>query len=202
MRAGETLISNNHQVSLFPLSYMNISQGEGGSYSHQGSYAMDFLGWDSNGRLLNCPYYAPFDCHVVSHASYYNVWQSDDEVITPRGLQYVSFAVIHDDNPPSLGTYKRQGEIIGHTGTNTSPNGTPVTGDHVHIVGCNGLYTGWINNGHDLANREHLYNLFFINDTVLINPSNYNWVIFNGDIDRKKYKFKWVLYTNKIRERR
>ena len=203
MRAGQTLSYNGHQVSLFPLAYMNISQGEGGSYSHAGRWAIDFLGWDANGRVLNCPYYAPFDCHVVYHASYYNVWQSDNEVITPKGLQYVTFAVIHDDNPPPLGTYKNQGEVIGHTGTNTSPGGTPVTGDHVHINGANGTYQGWINGGTDLANREHLYNLFYINDTVLINPMNYNWVYYDGGMpESKKFKFKWVLYTNKIRERR
>lgn len=203
MRAGETLTDRaGNQIALFPLEYMNISQGEGGSYSHQGSYAIDFLGWGENGRVLECPYYAPFDCHVVQHASYYNVWQSDNPVITPRGKEYVSFVVMHDDNPPSLGTYKRQGELIGHTGTNTSPGGTPVTGDHVHISGCNGVFTGWMSGGHDLKNREHLYNLFYINDTNIINGYGYNWKIYQGGVapDYKKYKFKWVLYANKLRK--
>lgn len=204
MRAGETLRdSAGNQVSLFPLEYMNISQGEGGSYSHQGRWAIDFLGWGENGRVYNCPYYAPFDCHVVQHASYYNVWQSDTMVITPRGKEYVSFVVMHDDNPPVLGTYKRQGELIGHTGTATSPGGTPVTGDHVHISGCNGQFSGWINGGTDLRNREHIYNLFYINDTVIINDYGYNWRIYQGGITPtyKKYKFKWVLYANKLRSK-
>ena len=205
MRAGETLTDRaGNQISLFPLEYMNISQGEGGSYSHQGSYAMDFLGWGSKGRVYNCPYYAPFDCHVVQHASYYNVWQSDNQVITPTGKKYVSFVVMHDDNPPPLGTSKTQGEIIGHTGTNTSPGGTPVTGDHLHLDGANGQFAGWMSGGHDLVNREHLYNLFYINDTNIINGYGYNWKTYNGGItpSGKKYNFKWVLYARKIREGR
>ena len=46
------------EVLLFPLEYMNISQDEGGSTSHQGSLNMDFLGWGPQGRIFRCPYYA------------------------------------------------------------------------------------------------------------------------------------------------
>ena len=203
MRAGQTLRDiSGTQVALFPMEFMNISQGEGGSYSHQGSYAMDFLGWNAFGRLNECPYYAPFDCHVVQHASYYNVWQSDNQVITPTGKKFVSFVVMHDDNPPALGTYKNQGEVIGHTGTNTSPGGTPVTGDHLHLDGANGTFQGWMSGGHDLVNREHLYNLFYVNDTVRINDYNYNWQEYSeGGITGKKYHFKWVLYAEKLRNK-
>lgn len=204
MRAGQTMTNTaGVEISLFPLEYMNISQGEGGSYSHQGRWAIDFLGWGANGRILECPYYAPFSCRVVQHASYYNVWQSINQVITPRGKEFVSFVVMHDANPPALGTTKSQGELIGHTGTQTSPGGTPVTGDHVHIQGANGQFAGWINSGRDLKNREHIYNLFYINDTVIINDYGYNWRIYQGGITPSyaKYKFKWVLYANKIRSR-
>lgn len=204
MRAGQTMVDRaGNQVALFPMEYMSISQGEGGSYSHAGSYAMDFLGWDSNGRLTHCPYYAPFDCHVVQHASYYNIWQSDNRVVTPKGLIYVSFVVMHDDNPPPLGTSKLMGEEIGRTGTNTSPGGTPITGDHLHLDGAVGQFAGWMSGGHDLKNREHLYNLFYVNDTIILNGRGYNWKTFNGGITPSygKYKFKWVLYANKIREK-
>lgn len=204
MTAGQTMVDTaGNQISLFPLEYMNISQGEGGSYSHQGSYAMDFLGWDANGRVLQCPYYAPFDCHVVQHASYYNIWQSDNQVISPVGKQFVSFVVMHDDNPPPSGTRKHQGELIGHTGTTTSPGGTPLTGDHLHLDGCNGKFVGWMSGGHDLKNRNHLYNLFYINDTVIIDDYGYNWRTYQGGVTPSygKYHFKWVLYANKIRNR-
>ena len=204
MRAGQVMTDTaGNQVALFPMEYMNISQGEGGSYSHQGSYCIDFMGWGASGRILECPYYAPFDCHVVQHASYYNVWQSNNQVITPSGKKYVAFVVMHDDDPPALGTYKSMGEVIGHTGTKTSPGGTPVTGDHLHMTGCNGVYTGWMSGGHDLKNRNHLYNLFYVNDTVLVNDYGYNWREYQGGVTPgyNKYKFKWVLYANKIRSR-
>ena len=202
MRAGQTLTDRSGtQVSLFPLEYMNISQGEGGSYSHSGTQSIDFMGWGANGRITRCPYYAPFDCHVVQHASYYNIWQSDNPVITPNGKQYVAFVVMHDDTPPSLGTSKRQGEVIGHTGTATSPGGTPVTGDHVHINACNGKFLYWVDNGHQLKNHDHIYNLFYINDTVIINDYNYNWQEYSGGIVGKKHHFKWILYAEKLRNR-
>ena len=203
MRAGQTLVDNSGtEVSLFPLAYMNISQGEGGSYSHQGSYAIDFIGWDANGRVLECPYYAPFSCKVVQHTTYYNVWQSLNQVITPSGKKYVSFVVMHDANPPALGTVASQGDLIGHTGTQPSPGGSPVTGDHVHIDGANGTFAGWMAGGHDLVNRNHLYNLMYVNDTVLINSYGYNWQTYSGGHPiGKKYKFKWVLYAEKLRNR-
>ena len=205
MRAGETMVdSAGNQVALFPLEYMYISQGEGGSYSHANRWAIDFLGYQDGHRKYKCPYYAPFDCHVVQHASYFNVWQSNNRVVTPAGLQFCSFAVMHDENPPALGTYKNQGEVIGHTGTKTSPGGTPVTGDHVHMQGCNGKFAGWINSGRDLRNRQHIYNLFYINDTIILNDYGYNWRTYQGGQPTpsfNKYKFKWVLYANKLRNR-
>ena len=205
MRAGQSMTdTHGNQISLFPMEYMNISQGElsPSGYSHHGSYAMDFLGYGANGRILKCPYYAPFDCHVVQHASYYNVWQSNNMVITPSGKQFVSFVVMHDDTPPPLGTNALQGTLIGHTGTNTYAGGS-VSGDHLHLAGCSGKFTGWMSGGHDLKNREHLYKLFYINDTVIINSFGYSWKTYNGGVtpSGNKYHFKWVLYTNKLREK-
>lgn len=206
MTAGQQMVDEQgNEIALFPLEYMNISQGEGGSYSHSGTYSIDFMGWGANGRILKCPYYAPFTCKVVQHASYYNVWQSTNQVITPTGKKYVSFVVMHDDDPPPSGTLKQQGELIGHTGTKTSPGGTPVTGDHVHINGANGTFQGWTQQGKQLKNYNHLYNLFYINDTVIINGYGYSWKTYQGGITpypATKYHFKWVLYANKLRERR
>ena len=70
MLAHQTMIAQDgYEVALFPLEYMRISQGEGGSTSHQGSYAIDFLGWDANGRVLKCPCYAPVTMKVVYASS-------------------------------------------------------------------------------------------------------------------------------------
>lgn len=208
MRAGQTMVNDaGVQVALFPLEYLDVSQGEGGSYSHAGTLSIDFLGYENGYRKYKCPYYAPCDCKVVYHANYYNVWQSLKEVITPAGKQYITFVVIHDDNPPSLGTVAHQGELIGHTGTNTSPGGTPVTGDHVHINTANGKYAGWytVSSGkRQLKNSNHVYSIFYVNDTNIIDGYGYNWREFQGGITPgkyKKFKFKWVLYSKKLRNR-
>ena len=172
MRAGQRLIaSDNHEIMLFPLEYINISQDEDGSYSHQGTLAMDLLGWNANGRVLQCPYYAPCTCTCVYHSSYYNVWTSNDMVWTPRGLEIVSFVVMHDDNPPPLGTVCNQGDLLGHTGTNAGPSSTPLTGDHLHLNTANGLYQGWetvLSGKQQLRNSEHIYNICYVNDTTII----------------------------------
>lgn len=204
MTAGQTMVdSNGNEISLFPLEYMYISQGEltPSGYSHHGSYAMDFLGWGADGRILKCPYYAPFSCRVVQRASYYAVWQSLHPVITPRGKQYVTFVVMHDDTPPLLGVTATQGQLIGHTGTKTYEGGS-VSGDHCHMDGANGTFSGWMSGGHDLLNREHLYNLFYVNDTVMSHPMSYSWKTYTGPLSPvKKYHFKWVLYANKLRNK-
>ena len=184
MRAGQTLRDqNNVEVALFPLEYMYISQGEYGSYSHLGTLAIDFLGWNQNGRVYRCPYYAPVSCRVVYHASYYNVWQSLNQVITPTGKRYINFVVMHDANPPALGTVKNQGELIGHTGVNAGPSSTPLTGDHVHINTSFGTYQGWerVSSGKSqLINSSQVYDTFYVNDTSIIRDYGYNRRVYDG----------------------
>ena len=202
MIANQKLVDNKgNQVALFPMEYIYISQGENGSYSHQGILAIDFLGWGSNGRILKCPYYAPCDCKVVYHGSYYNVWESLKPVVTPQGLDYICFEVAHDDTPPALGTIAKQGDLIGHTGTNGN-----VTGDHLHLNTAIGHYQGFytVSSGkRQLVNSSHVYETFFTNNTNIINGYGYNWQNYTTRITptKKKYKFKWVLYANKIRNR-
>lgn len=202
MRAGQTMVDDQgYQVSLFPMEYIYISQGENGSYSHQGILAIDFLGWGANGRIYHCPYYAPFDCKVVYHGSYYNVWESINPVHTPSGIRKVTFEVAHDENLFPLGTIKSMGEEIGKTGI-----AGEVSGDHVHLNSAFGTYQGFytVSSGkRQLVNSSHIYQTFYVNDTVIRNGYGYNWVKYTGGItpDYKKYKFKWVLYANKLRER-
>ena len=53
MKYLETSVGNNgKQNVLFPLEYMYITQGENGGYSHQGSYSMDFVGYNASGVVL------------------------------------------------------------------------------------------------------------------------------------------------------
>ena len=208
MVAGERLVaSDGKEVMLFPLPYMYISQGEYESYSHAGILAIDFLGWNANGRVYNAPMYAPCTCTCVAVIDVNNngrVFQSNDMVHTPDGLMYVTFMCFHDDNPiASVGSTFTQGDVFAHTGT-----AGYVTGDHTHFNTANGQYAGWENvppdNNGELKNSSHVYNTCYVNDTVLVNDYSYNWREFQGGVtpsDRRKGKFPWVLYANKLRNK-
>ena len=211
MRALETLVADDgYEVMLFPLEYMNASQEEGGGYSHAGTLQMDFLGWDANGRVYRCPYYAPCSCHCVAttdSSTHNRVWQSNDMVHLADGtLGYVTFEVAHDDLPPyNVGAYVSQGTLIGRTGT-----AGQVTGDHVHFQCGRGTYAGWEqvppNNNWQLVNEMHIYDACYVNDTTIINGYNYNWREYTGPIEpteeEKKHKFPWALFARKFREGR
>lgn len=211
MRAGQTLVADDgYEVMLFPLEYMNASQEEGGGYSHAGTLQMDFLGWGPNGRVYQCPYYAPCSCTCVAttdSSTHNRVWQSTRAVHLADGtMGFVTFEVAHDDFPPyNVGATVSQGTLIGRTGTSGQ-----VTGDHVHFQCARGPYAGWEqvppNNNWQLVHEMHIYDACYVNDTTIINGYNYNWRTYDGPIEpteeKKKHEFPWVLYARKFREGR
>lgn len=211
MRPNQKLVaSDGYEVMLFPLEYMNASQEEGGGYSHAGTLQMDFLGWGSNGRIYNCPYYAPCTCKCVAttdSSANNRVFQSINQVHLADGtLGYVTFEVGHDLFPVvGVGSILNQGDLMGHTGT-----AGQVTGDHVHFQCARGTYSGWEqvppNNNWQLVNEMHIYDACYINDTTIINGYNYNWREYTGGITpegkKKEKRFSWVLYSRKFRKQK
>lgn len=208
MVAGERLLGRDgKEVMLFPLAYMYISQDEFESYSHAGILAMDFLGWDANGRVYDCPYYAPCKCKLVYQQvnAAYNIWESIEKVHTPLGLKYVSFWVQHDDNLPySVGTILNQGDLLGHTGQ----TGGGATGDHLHFNVADTKYEGQRqmppDDNWELKNSQHIYDICYVNDTVIVRGLSHNWLTYSGGVtpqELKKSKFPWVLYANKLRNK-
>lgn len=204
MRANQRLVADDgKEVMLFPLEYMYITQGEDGSTSHGGTLNIDFIGYNASGRVYDCPMYAPCTLKCVAAVNSTNngrVYESLAPVHTPNGLQYVCFLLMHDENPPSVGTIFRQGQVFAHTG-----NYGESTGDHSHQNWADGKYTGThSSSGHlQLNGTDHIYDLCYVNDTVLVQDYGYNWKIYQGghipSIFRKGFKF--VLYANKIRKR-
>ncbi len=201
--------SQGYEVMLFPMEYMNISQGEGGSYSHD--LAMDFLGWNALGRVYNCPYYAPCTCKCVAHFGAGNsTWESVNPVHLPDGrITKVTFCFDHDDGTLfPIGTVIQQGAYIGASGTTGV-----ATGDHMHFNTAIGDYAGYeLISGtqfYQLKNSSHIYDTCYVNNTVIIDGDTYNWQIFQGgsptppvpEDDKKPRKFPWVLYAKKFRER-
>jgi hypothetical protein len=188
---------------------MVISNPEGAT-SHAGTLQIDFLGWDANGRVLNCPYYAPCTCRCVDitdSSTNNRVYQSTNMVHLADGsLSYVTFEMAHDNFPiTTIGTIINQGDLLGHTGT-----AGYVTGDHLHYQCARGTYAGWEqvppDNNWQLVNEMHIYDACYVNDTVIIDGEGYNWRVYTGPIpppteEKKRKKFPWVLYANKFRER-
>ena len=210
MIANQRMVaSDGKEVMLFPLEYINISQPEGGSYSHAGTYQIDFLGWGANGRVYNCPYYAPCTCRCVAttDASTNNrVYQSTSEVHLADGtVGYVTFEIAHDNFPAhGVGEIIQQGALLGHTGTATN------VGDHMHFQCGRGVYQGWTqlpNGNWMLSNEMHIYDACYVNDTVIIDGEGYNWREYQGGVTpggetKKKKGFPWVLYARKLRRGR
>lgn len=212
MVAGERLVGRDgKEVMLFPLPYMYISQGEFETFSHAGTYNIDFMGWDQNGRVYQAPMYAPCSCRCVAIIDTYNngrIFQSLDRVHTPNGLQYVTFMCFHDNNPiANVGDVFTQGDLFAHTGTAGG-----VTGDHTHFNTANGSFNPnnyWEHvppDGYgELVNSTHIYDICYVNNTVLVYDYNYNWVDYQGGVtpsNRKKDRFPWVLYARKQRDKR
>lgn len=202
MIAGQTSRgANGYQNLLFPLPYMYISQGEGGSYSHQGTLNIDFLGYGANGRIYQCPYYAPCDLKLTYKTSSGYIYESIDKVNFVDGtLDYITLAVVHDDNHSRpIGLQVSQGDLLGHTGTYGN-----VTGDHVHMNVARGQGKRYYVNSYGnstLQDSVHIYNAMGVNDTVIVVGYGYNWRSFSSNFAFKyKNKFPWVLYARKLRE--
>ena len=143
MQAGDTAAKTingvTYECALFPLDYMNCTQvPSAGAYSHCCGTATD---WKGNGNRY--PYYAPVSCHRISLSGSDNIakYVSDDQVVTPSGLSYISFLFMHDNSVPS-NTRFAQGELIGRTGTAGN-----VTGDHLHLDQCFGQSITLVNSG-------------------------------------------------------
>lgn len=171
MLAGERMVgSNGKENFLFPLEDMYLSQGSyTATYSHNGCYAMDFIGWNGS-RVYHCPYYAPFSCTLVARwgsSSPMVVWQSNDQVNFVDGTtDYACIGFVHDNNVMNftIGETRNQGDVIGHTGTYGA------SADHVHIEAKKGTYDGYHRNSQGvwmMTNSTWLYNLMGVNDTVL-----------------------------------
>lgn len=210
--------SNGLQNFLFPLDEMYLTQGSyTATYSHDGCYAMDFVGWNGSSQVTHYPYYAPFDCYLRAKwgsTSPMLVWESINQVNFVDGTSgYACIGFVHDDNTPSftLGETRQQGDIIGHTGTYGN-----ASGDHVHIEAKKGTYDGYHQNSSGvwmLTNSTWLYELMGVNDTTLyktyyVNHDDvrvdYPWQQFTPappPSDRGRGKFPWVLYARKLRNR-
>lgn len=200
---------NGKQNTMFPLEIMYLTQGEDGSYSHQGTLAMDFQGmYNVSTRRYRCPYYAPVDLQLVARpddANHVYVYTSINQVNFIDGTSdYFTIMVNHDNDVYLIGRRVNQGYELGKTGTYGSGSSTGVA-DHVHIEAKKGTWEGLVQNSQGvwcMKNANHLYDLFGVNDTMLLVTGEYNWQEYTDQptpIFIRNTKFPWVLYARKLR---
>ena len=183
MIAGQTLVATDgYEVALFPMDVLHMTQDEGGDYSHQGTYNIDFVGTHAN-----YPIYAPCTMKVMrtslTPAGGNNVqFQSVNKVHLANGeLDYLTIEFSHDPNPPItiVGQVVQQGQLCYHTGTYGM-----VTGDHVHTCTGQGTWQGSVsrppNGWYDLANRIHYWDAVYVNDTDIIQGYGHDWRTWDG----------------------
>lgn len=195
MKAGQKLEKDGKQVCLFPMEIMNITQWSSqSSYSHCCGHPFD----NAISGQVRVPVYAPFSCHLVHTYSSGNtrVYQSDNEVWTPSGLKNVTISFTHDPNPPTA-THYNQGDLIYHTGT-----AGMATGDHVHIDQSFTLNAGLVSYGivcsygnecYALSGSELPNNVFYVNDTNIVNGYGQEWKTFvGGDVPTPEPTYKYI----------
>lgn len=178
MKKGQTSKLNGVQDILFPMQYMNITQGNNGQFSHQGVNALDLAGKDT-GRDL---FYAPFDVKCVAtgdrntegNAAF---WESTNKVRFADGtIDYATIMVLHDNSLAGIypGVRYTQGTQIGQEGT-----AGYATGNHNHFEIAKGKFT----HKYD-QNNYGVYHLprsisadkcCFVDNTTILNGNGMKW---------------------------
>lgn len=170
-----------HQVCLFPLTQMDITQWNGpGTYSHCCGHMADY-----GTNRVRTPVYAPCDMHLTydAHTSAHTLFYcSDQQVLTPSGLSWVSIQLTHDQNPPYLMNVK-QGEVIYHSGN----AGAYSLGIHLHLDQSLQKDAIWYKTGMYCATDCYTIRgtidpqfVFFINDTAIIDDRGLDWKYFDA----------------------
>lgn len=167
------------QKAIHPLRYIAITQGENGSYSHQGTKAIDY-GWrDEDSKSCHVPY----DCVVKN---IYNpesnplntLWlESKEPVLYADGtIDYMTMLI--QEGICTVNTYVgsefHQGDIFYKMGS------------HVHIEIGKGRYVPngwkWVGTQYGIANSYHQANALFLDRNAEINDGyGYNWKVEQDD---------------------
>lgn len=172
-----TIYSYATENAMFPMKYLNISQGVNETYSHQGRLALDICGRDTGKDA----FYAPFTGTIKKvYGSDHIIWlESNDKVRFADGtVDYMTIMCMHDDDISDLyvGKVINQGEHFLTEGMAGS-----ATGNHIHIECGKGKFTGsgWYQNSYGkwcINNSIMPYDALFLdNSTIIYNNYDYNW---------------------------
>ena len=178
MKKNQTLkTSNGVEVVLFPMEYMNITQGIDEIFSHKGDMALDLAGKDTGID----PIYMPCTMKVVwKDANIGGVlYESTSKVHMADGTEdFIHMLTLHDNKISDLEMNKifKQGQETGDEGT-----AGRATGNHVHLVFGLGKYKGgypMVQNNYGtwvLPKQKDPRKVMFINGTIIKNDKGYEF---------------------------
>lgn len=206
MRPNQRLVaSDGYEVCLFPCEALYLSEAR--DPDEHDVLALDFLPRNIAGQAITAmPCYAPFSGTLVYTGNDHNcILESDDLVHMPDGsLEYGRVLVAHSFIAPVLNTHYTQGQEFYKTGNYGMSYGEHLHMEVAHVPNKSVQY--WNTGGIGIYGAIHMWDAMYVNDTVLLRPENYNWVLWNGpappQVEDKKKKFPWVLYSRKFRTRR
>lgn len=131
MRPNQKLTKGGYELIGFPMTTMNVTQGNNGQLSHQGVNAIDIAGKDTGIE----PTFAPCKMHFVWADTPANgnavFFESDNKVLFADGtVDYAKFMFIHDNYINDIKQVRNfvQGQEFGDEGT-----AGYATGNHCHF---------------------------------------------------------------------
>ena len=189
------------EVALFPCETLYLTPAR--DPDEHDVLALDFLPYNLSGqRITAMPCYAPVSGTLVYCGNDHNcILESDNLVHVYNQVGYLRVLVAHSFTAPVLNTHYDQGDLFYRTG-----NYGLSQGEHLHmevalVQSKSTQY--WNNGGIGLYNAIHMWNGLFVNNTLLLRPEDYDWKTFDLPIIQIwKKKFNWVLYAQKLREKR
>lgn len=201
MRANQKLVAGDgYEVALFPCEALYLTPAR--DPDEHDIYALDFLPRDTAGNVITAmPCYAPFSCTIVYTGNDHNaIIESDDLVHAPDGsLKYMRVLVAHSEVAPVLNTHYNQGDLFYTTG-----NYGLSYGEHLHmeVASINSKSEPyWNSGGIGIYGGTHMWDMLYVNDTILLRPENYNWRTYGTPVIRTRGDFL-VTFNNISRSKR
>ena len=174
----ESYAAGGYEIAYFPMQYLNITQGVNGSFSHQGTLAIDLAGKDSGKDAVYAPFTGVIKKIYTNSGNF--VWlESSNPVLFADGtIDYMTIMIGHDNDVSDLyvGKVIKQGEHFYSEG-----DAGYATGNHIHLECAKGKFksNGWYENSNGnwmIYNTVNPFDALVLKSDVIIKSSyGYNW---------------------------
>ncbi len=188
MKKGKKYSKDGVQYAMYPNPIMNITQSINGSYSHQGTNAIDDA--QENTSISKGYAFADVKCVATDYKNgNFMFWQTEKPVKTVKyGVTHLTFMVGHDNTANAyVGMKIKQGEQLFEEGT-----AGMATGNHNHIEVAIGKFKSmYVLNKYGvymLPNCVNPADVFFVDDTKIINGGGLKWKKIKDVSDEKPSK--------------